>query len=197
MNKPDRTPPEPSPLAPSASAGQILSSARDEWDLSVEEVAQYLNLSTDTIKALEQDAYEQLPGSTFIKGYIRSYAKLLKLDQEEIIACVNLEPDQMSEIPATRVSLKRKGQTPARPRKSGNLFFRILLIVGVLAGLGWFALKQLPNLDKDRISEILKLPTSTSQAKKSNEISFPMNSDDQLDGNKSADGKKSALIRIE
>jgi len=190
MNKPDRTPPEPRSLVPPASAGQLLSAARDEWDLSVEEVAQYLNLSTDTINALEQDAYEQLPGSTFVKGYIRSYAKLLRLDEAEIIDCVNLEPDQMSEIPAARVSLKRKGQTPARPRKSGSLFFRILLITGVLAGLAWVALNQLPNLDMDKISAMLKLPASTSQTENSNEITFPAD-DAQSDGN------KSALIRIE
>ncbi len=52
------------------SAGELLSSARISWDLTVEDVALNLNLGTDTINALEQNDYDRLPGHTFVKGYI-------------------------------------------------------------------------------------------------------------------------------
>jgi len=81
MIEPDRTAPQPQPFNRTG-VGELLSTARISWGLTVEEVAHHLNLCVDTIHALEQDDYSQLPGYTFVKGYVRSYAKLLKLDEE-------------------------------------------------------------------------------------------------------------------
>ena len=71
MKIPDLTEPvQPPDLSP----GQVLASRREEWGLTTQEVAENLNLGVDTIEALEADEYENLPGSTFVKGYMRSYA---------------------------------------------------------------------------------------------------------------------------
>ena len=80
MKIPELTEPVPQPAI---SPGQLLAERRQEWGLSVQEVAANLNLGIDTIEALESEDYGSLPGSTFVKGYMRSYAKLLKLDAED------------------------------------------------------------------------------------------------------------------
>ncbi len=189
MNEPDTpfTPPPPPP----ASAGRLLSSARHKWELSVQDVAACLNLSSATITALEADAYEQLPGSTFVKGYLRSYAKLLELDPEEIMACVNIEPEGLREIPSAPMSLKPTGRSYARRNKPG-LFWRVLLVVGVLAGLVWVGLSQLPSPDTNKIFEMFELPALVDEqpgAESSSATQTP-----PPDG---SDSDKGALIRTE
>ncbi len=149
MNNPDNPPLKPL----SASAGQCLAAARQAQNFSVKDVAQRLNLATATIQALERDDYQHLPGSTFIKGYLRAYARLLNLESEEIVQSVNLAPEEMGEIRASKRSLmhrRRRG-----PRKRGGWWRRIALFLAALAILMWAMLVQWPdwraNLDVDEI----------------------------------------------
>ncbi len=69
--------------------GSRLAQAREDRALSIEEVARALRLSARHIQALEADDYENLPGPTYVRGYLRSYAQLLDLPVEEIIASYN------------------------------------------------------------------------------------------------------------
>ena len=56
---------------------------RNEW--SVEDVASDLNLQVKVIEALEIDDYSELPETTFVRGYIRAYARLLGIREEEVL----------------------------------------------------------------------------------------------------------------
>lgn len=195
MAEQDPIHPEPLALNSSESAGKILSSARIAWDLSIEDVAHNLNLGVDTILALEQDEYEKLPGYTFVKGYLRSYANLLKLDPEEVVANVDLQPERLSEIPSIKGSLKLKGKTNTASRKNGSAIgavFKSLLFIVLLAGLVLFGLNQYSKMDKDKLAEFFKLPASESTKKTTNsDIVLPTASGE------AENGKKEALIRIE
>jgi cytoskeleton protein RodZ len=53
--------------------------------LSLQHVADELNLTMHYVRALETDSYDKLPGDVFVKGYIRSYARLLGLDPEQLL----------------------------------------------------------------------------------------------------------------
>ncbi|TAK44612.1 MAG: helix-turn-helix domain-containing protein [Betaproteobacteria bacterium] len=66
-------------------AGERLSRARCAVGLSVDDVARHLKYSARQIEALEQGRYAQLPGSTILRGMVRSYARLLKLDAEPLL----------------------------------------------------------------------------------------------------------------
>ncbi len=67
-------------------AGLVLSTARKAQEQTVEELARQLNLSVSTIRALETDQAEGLPELTYVRGYIRSYARLLGLDPEVVLS---------------------------------------------------------------------------------------------------------------
>jgi cytoskeleton protein RodZ len=67
------------------SPGTILRRGREASRLSKTEVAQQLHLTVDTIERIEADDYEKLPAVAFVRGYIRAYAKLLKLPADEIV----------------------------------------------------------------------------------------------------------------
>ena len=70
---------------PRVGSGSLLASARKQQNKTVEEIAAELNLSVSQIKTIELDQTDGLPEPTYVRGYIRSYAKLLGLDSEQIL----------------------------------------------------------------------------------------------------------------
>jgi cytoskeleton protein RodZ len=87
LAEPSLTPVPPPPVPPTV--GQALRSARQAANLSVAEVAQILKFSPRQIEALEADDHAALPGTTIVRGFVRSYAKLLKLDSGVLLQSLN------------------------------------------------------------------------------------------------------------
>jgi cytoskeleton protein RodZ len=65
--------------------GQELAAAREARGLALADVAQQLKFAPRQLEALEQENFAALPGATFAKGMVRSYARLLKLDPEPLL----------------------------------------------------------------------------------------------------------------
>ena len=59
------------------SAGENLRSAREKYGLTLDDVAAELRLSAYQIRALEEDRYDDLPGETYVRGYLRAYSRLV------------------------------------------------------------------------------------------------------------------------
>ena len=56
---------------------------KNEW--SIEDVAADLNLRIEVISALEADDYSKLPERTYVRGYLRAYARLLGIHEDEVL----------------------------------------------------------------------------------------------------------------
>jgi len=69
----------------SASPGQLLREAREAKKLGVAEVAEKLNLLKSVVQALEADSYDKLRGDTFTRGYLKNYARLVDVEESELI----------------------------------------------------------------------------------------------------------------
>ena len=65
--------------------GAELAAAREARGLGLAEVAQQLKFGVRQLEALEADRFDDLPGGTFARGMVRSYARLLKLDPEPLL----------------------------------------------------------------------------------------------------------------
>ena len=65
--------------------GEELASARAALGLSIADIAQQLKFAARQIEAMEQGRFEDLPSGTFARGMVRSYARLLKLDAEQLV----------------------------------------------------------------------------------------------------------------
>ncbi|PCJ33531.1 MAG: hypothetical protein COA99_15585, partial [Moraxellaceae bacterium] len=105
--------------------GLALKKARQALRLELDVVANRLNLSPSVVVAIENDAYDRLPSPTFIRGYIRSYARLLKLSGDDLIRSYErLQPEKISE---TENGIKDSSFTV----KKGWVFL-FVLIVGVV-----------------------------------------------------------------
>lgn len=64
-------------VLPASGPGAMLARGRADKGLSVADIAAQLRYSSKQIEALEGDDYSRLPGSTFVRGMIRGYAKVL------------------------------------------------------------------------------------------------------------------------
>ena len=65
--------------------GAELKSAREALGLTVSEVAHQLKLAPRQVEALEAGRFDALPGGTFVRGMLRNYARLLRLEPEALL----------------------------------------------------------------------------------------------------------------
>ena len=86
---------------------QCLSAAREAMGLSQKEIAKALNLTESFVRYLDEGQFEKLPSPAYVKGYIRSYAKIVKLQGDEMIALYvgdNEEPEPPKEFTVENVN---------------------------------------------------------------------------------------------
>lgn len=69
----------------SVSLGEKLRSAREQRGISISEVAEQTRISPLYLEAIDADNYKTLPGGIFNKGFVRSYAKYVGIDEQEAL----------------------------------------------------------------------------------------------------------------
>lgn len=126
------------------SVGVILRAERLRQDLTEKKVADKLHITMHYVRAIESNSFDKLPGAVFAKGYIKSYALLLGLEQSQIIGSydeyVNDQQDAVRE--KTRIQVRR--------RKDKN---RPWVIGSGIAFLGFFVVLWLFNSGADENNE--------------------------------------------
>jgi cytoskeleton protein RodZ len=113
--------------------GAMLSAAREELNLSVSDVARHLKLSPAQVEALEEGAYDRLPGRVFVRGFLRNYAKLLGIDPQPLLRSIEHEmpqPPVVEEAPQSPEVVMPREQPARWPMR---LLFAAMAIVGALA----------------------------------------------------------------
>ena len=70
---------------PEVSLGALLREAREHLGLSVADVANQIKFAPRQIEAIEAENYQHLPEEAFLRGFIRSYAKILQLDAQKLL----------------------------------------------------------------------------------------------------------------
>ena len=54
--------------------------------ITLEEIAEATKIGTRSLRALEEQDFDKLPGGIFNKGFVRAYARYLGLDEEQAVA---------------------------------------------------------------------------------------------------------------
>jgi cytoskeletal protein RodZ len=122
-----------------ATVAEQLRSARAALKLDVYQVAEITKIRTDHIRALEAGDYNQFVAPVYIRGFVRTYAGLLKLDVPQIIKDLNAElgqTDKFAEPPA--LTKQPKSWLDALMLQLCRVDWRVL--VGVVAALVLLAL---------------------------------------------------------
>ncbi|MCK9237638.1 MAG: DUF4115 domain-containing protein [Thiopseudomonas sp.] len=125
--------------------GATLRRARENKGLTLEAVAAQLNLRPATLQNLEDDRYDALPGTTFIRGYIRSYANALGLDGD-VISKQYVQVEQPREGVKPLQNIERK----SRARFFLISFLLLLIVIAGLAGYWWIEQKDNRQSQSDK-----------------------------------------------
>lgn len=96
--------------------GRLLAARREELGMTVEQAASQLNLAPRQVQAIEDENYAALPGMASVRGFMRAYAKLLKIEPEPLLAAVANETSAPDETLPLRRAL------PAKPFAESRLF---------------------------------------------------------------------------
>jgi cytoskeleton protein RodZ len=80
-----------------STAGELLRRERLKRNLELEQISRELKISRKMLEAIEEDHYERLPGGVFAKAFVRQYARLMGLEEEELAAQVQraIEPPML------------------------------------------------------------------------------------------------------
>ena len=96
------------------SAGTLLRAGREAAGLTVAAVSQQLKLAPRQITALEEGDFAKLPGRTFIRGFVRNYARLLRLDSAAVLAALpEATASATYENPSLAPTPRPMGELPA------------------------------------------------------------------------------------
>ncbi len=120
----------------SQAPGASLRAAREARQLQIDKVAVELHLSRAMVEAIERDDYEVLPGSVFVRGYLKNYARLVGLSVSHILqGYESRRPEETLNTPVVKKSIRSEvssGHTGVR-----LVTWAIVLILLALVVVWW------------------------------------------------------------
>jgi cytoskeleton protein RodZ len=137
---------------PQMSTGARMREARTAAGLSIDAVAQQLKLAPRQVRALEEDDFAQLPGRTFVRGFLRNYARLVRLDPETVLASLpdaasSPSLDHPSLTPTTRVMGELPADSHGKP-SAARWAIPLVLVVIVAIGVAYEYARPQPDKAK-------------------------------------------------
>ncbi|MFD2368137.1 helix-turn-helix domain-containing protein [Pseudoduganella sp. GCM10020061] len=79
------------PVPPNEAPGQVLKARREAMGWSVEQIADQLKLAPRQVVALEAGDYDSLPPAAVVRGFVRGYAKVVKVDAAPLVAAIPVD----------------------------------------------------------------------------------------------------------
>ncbi|MBB1320230.1 MULTISPECIES: RodZ domain-containing protein [unclassified Shewanella] len=116
-------------------AGAILKAAREAKGISIETVATQLHLRPKIINDLENDIFDNIASTTYVRGYIKNYARAVSADMNKIQLCLS---QQLPEIVAPEMqSFSRKTTHQARNSRLNFVTYLIIAVLIAMLVLWW------------------------------------------------------------
>ncbi len=112
--------------------GVALCQARERLGLSVADVANRLKFASRQIEALEEEDFARLPEMAFVRGFVRSYAKLLQLDPVPLLAVL---PHAQTALPLETAAMEVPFPNVYAERRHNIIWMAAGLAVAVALGL--------------------------------------------------------------
>lgn len=129
--------------------GARLRQAREGQGLSLAQASVDTRILQQSLIALEEGAYQRLPGDVVIRGFIRNYAQYLGLPADELIELYRRErgvTDKIRVVPATNPPRSRSYVVPS--------FFGIFFVTIALVGLAYVSLSAIGRIGSGGIASV-------------------------------------------
>ena len=153
------------------SIAEQLRRAREDQHLTVQQVADRTNIKADQIRALEEGIYDGFAAPVYIRGFVRTYASLLKLPLPEVMPQLDAELSQTTKFrEPPSLSHHPRGPLDVLMFQVARLGWRkalfVLAVIGGLAVSFWAYHRWQPGAAKDPLSGmgpgLYKAPANTS-----------------------------------
>ena len=114
------------------SIGEFFRQVRETKGLTIDEVAAKTRIRTDFVKALEDGNFAQLPDQVFARGFVRSYARSLGLDEDDAIHRFTQSAGAYYDKQGERERLKVRQAVEERKRKANRKAVTIAIGIAIL-----------------------------------------------------------------
>ncbi|MBT3257443.1 MAG: helix-turn-helix domain-containing protein [Deltaproteobacteria bacterium] len=117
------------------SLGALLKKEREKKGLSHTQISQQIRLRPRFLEAIENEEWDLLPAPTFVRGFIRSYARVLGLDEERVVDLYGEE--------AEADDLSQEFVLPSIPQRKKWPFMVVgllFLLAAAAAFYAWFSI---------------------------------------------------------
>ena len=142
------------------SIGEFFKQVRETKGLTIDEVASKTRIRTDFVKALEEGNFAKLPDQVFARGFVRSYARSLGLDEDDAIHRFTQSAGAYYDKQGERERLKVRQAEEERKRKANRKAVTIAIGIAILTLIFLLSREQSSLLVRRSSSD---LPASTSK----------------------------------
>ena len=149
------------------SFGDRLRREREMRGVSLDDIAEATKIGTRSLRALEEEHFELLPGGIFNKGFVRAYAKYLGLNEDEAVADYlaaagdsSLDPRLIAEQNAGRID-RTGGDTGDHTRAGFPIVPVLILLLVIAAGAGGWQLYQQRFREREAKEEAARAAAAT------------------------------------
>ena len=126
--------------------------AREALNLSLESVAQAIALRPSILQDIENNRFiHRSTPATFVRGYVRSYAKFLKIADSEWLNVIDFGDEQQNDLGKNARATSAVNQYSSHNRWVGYLTTLVVLVVLGMTGMWWWESYQQSNAERDNL----------------------------------------------
>lgn len=111
--------------------GEMLYQARTRAHLSLDAVAHELKMTVTKIKSIEDNNFDPFPADTYLKGYLKNYARMVGLNEEEVMQAYR-------DLIKTRHGASNSSLEKPKGSQGQHLSIALLLLLVLLLGVYYF-----------------------------------------------------------
>ncbi|MCS0290105.1 cytoskeleton protein RodZ [Vibrio alginolyticus] len=148
----------------SIEAGTLLKNKRESLGMSQKQVADRLRLRISVIEDIENNRFESQQVATFTRGYLRSYAKFVGLDEKVVLTALEQTADaQPQEQEIEMQSFSRRTKDEKHNSRIMLLTWVIGLVIIGISAAWWWQNQQENSLTKEVTDSSVEAPQPTAQ----------------------------------
>ncbi|MEZ9453399.1 cytoskeleton protein RodZ [Vibrio splendidus] len=134
-------------VAPAIEAGTLLKNKRESLGLTQKQISDRLKLRVTLIQQIEENQFESDQVATFMRGYIRSYAKYVNLDEKVVLSALHHSGDAQHQE-QEMLSFSRKTKTEKHNSRIMLLTWSIFAVIVGISSLWWWQNQQQDTLSQ-------------------------------------------------
>lgn len=134
-------------VAPEIEAGTLLKNKRESLGLTQKQISDRLKLRVTLIQQIEENQFESDQVATFMRGYIRSYAKYINLDEKVVLSALHHAGDAQHQE-QEMLSFSRKTKTEKHNSRIMLLTWSIFAVIAGISSLWWWQNQQQDTLSQ-------------------------------------------------